>query len=124
VDTISPFPVGAKVTVQIEHNQAKFEAVAVVTYALVSMGMGISFTEIKPEHLTTLQAWIAELTGEPIAIPEPPKISVSPVTPPEDDSLAIISNLRQTMNEFINLMIRKKIISENDGAGLLRQLFR
>jgi len=124
VDTISPFPVGAVVSVQLEHNQRRFEAGAVVTYALASMGMGISFTEIKPEHLAILQAWVAELTGKPLAIPEPPQISEAPATPPEGDPLATISNLRQVMNEFINLMIRKKIITENEGAGLLRQLFR
>jgi hypothetical protein len=124
VDTISPFPVGTVVSVRLEHNQGKFEAVAVVTYALASMGMGISFTEIKPEDLAILQAWIAELTGQPLPIAEPPQISESPVAPPEDDSLATTSNLRQVMNEFINLMIRKKIITENEGAALLRQLFR
>jgi PilZ domain len=124
VDTISPFPVGAVVSVRLEHNQLTFEAGAVVTYALASMGMGISFTEIQPEQLAILQAWVAELTGKPLAIPEPPQISESPATPPEDDPLATISNLRQVMNEFINLMIRKKIITENEGAGLLRQLFR
>jgi hypothetical protein len=124
VDTISPFPVGTLVNVRLEHNQRIFEAVAVVTYALVSMGMGISFTEIKPEQETILQAWLAELSGEPLEIPKPPKIPEPPAIPPEDDPLATISSVRQVMNEFINLMIRKKIISENEGAGLLRQLYR
>ena len=134
VDTISPFPVGATVRVRLEHNQSKFEAVAVVTYSLASMGMGISFTEIKPDQRGVLQAWVAELSGEPLAVsdpppvPEPPPITETPDTSAdtstEDNMADTISNVRQVMNEFINLMIRKKIITEKEGAGLLRQLFQ
>ena len=45
--------------------------VAVVKYALVSMGMGLAFTEIKPEHQAILQKWISELSGERVTEPEP-----------------------------------------------------
>jgi len=40
IDTMSPCPVGAVVRVRLESNMRQFEAIAVVTYALVSMGMG------------------------------------------------------------------------------------
>jgi len=127
VDTISPFAVGTSVSVRLEHNQRTFETSAVVTYALSSMGMGISFTGTSSEHRAVLRAWIAELSGEPQAASEPAPISEMVATLTEedqDDALKTISNVRQAMNEFINLMIRKKIISEKEGAGLLRQLFQ
>jgi len=65
-----------------------------------------------------LRAWIADLSGE-----EPPKLEAVPVEP-EAAALGAIENLRQAMNEFVNLMVRKKIITENEAAGLLRQMFR
>jgi len=117
VDTISPFAVGTLVRVRLECNLREFEAVAEVSYALVSMGMGMSFTEIRPEHQSVLKDWIAELSGEQSAD------AGGTATGPEDGTMAAIANMRQVLNELINLMIRKKIISENEGAGLLRQMF-
>src|ERR1700674_4992740 len=76
VDTLSPFPVGAVVKVRMERNMREFEAAAVVTYALVSMGMGLAFTEIKLEHQDVLRSWIADLSGV-----QPPKPAVSTTRP-------------------------------------------
>jgi len=127
VDSISPFAVGSSVSVRLEHNQRKFETDAVVTYSHSSMGMGISFTGTTAEHRAVLQAWIAELSGEPVPGPETAPVPQPPAIIPEeetDDTLDTISKVRQVMNEFINLMIRKKVITEKEGAGLLRQLFQ
>ena len=118
VDTISPFPVGSVVRVRLERDLREFEAAAVVTYALVSMGMGMSFTEIKPEHQAVLRTWIAELSGEPLPDQGTPESS------PEEGVPAGVAHLRQVINELISLMVRKKLISENEAAGLLRQMFR
>jgi hypothetical protein len=118
VDTLSTFPVSSAVRIRIERDLREFEAEATVTYAHVSMGMGLAFTEIKDESRSVLRAWIADLSGE-----EPPKLEAVPVEP-EAAALGAIENLRQAMNEFVNLMVRKKIITENEAAGLLRQMFR
>jgi hypothetical protein len=42
---------------------------------------------------------------------------------PAADADTIVSNPRLVLNELINLMIRKKLITENEGAGLLRKMF-
>ena len=63
MDTLAPFAVGAAVQIRLERDHANWKP-REVTYALVSMGMGLSFTEIKPEHQAVLKAWIAELSGE------------------------------------------------------------
>jgi len=118
VDTLSPFAVGSAVRVRIERDLREFEAEATVAYAHVSMGMGLAFTEIKSEHQGVLRFWIADLSGE-----RPPKLEVAPAGP-EAGLLGAIENLRQVLNELVNLMVRKKIITENEGAGLLRQMFR
>ena len=64
-----------------------------------------------------LQKWMAELRGE-----RSPEAEV-PTTVPEIAMAPAVGNLRQVLNELINLMIRRKIISENEGSSLLRQMF-
>ncbi len=118
VDTLSPFAVGSAVRVRIERDLREFEAEATVAYAHVSMGMGLAFQEVKREHQDVLRLWIADLSGE-----QPPKLEVAPAEP-EAGLLGAIENLRQVLNELVNLMVRKKIITENEAAGLLRQMFR
>ncbi len=116
VDTLSPLEVGCVVRVRIERDMREFEAVAVVAYAHASMGMGLAFTEIKREHQDVLRSWVAELSGE-----KSPKGEVS-YTGHEAGLRS--ANVGQILNELINLMVRKKLITENEGAGLLRQMFR
>jgi PilZ domain len=118
VDTLSPFGIGSAVRVQIERDLRKFEALAIVSYAHLSMGMGLAFTEVKPEHQAVLRSWIAELSGEQPSGPE------APAAGPEAGLPATIESLRQVINELVNLMVRKKILTETEAAGVLRQLLR
>ena len=118
VDTLSPFTVGSVVKVTMERGRREFEALAIVSYAHPSMGMGLAFTEIKPEHQAVLLSWIAELSGE-----QPSKLDVA-AAGPEGGLVATVENLRQVVNELVNLMARKKILTENEAVGILRQLLR
>jgi PilZ domain-containing protein len=118
VDTLSPLAMGSVVRVRIERDSREFEAAAIVTYAHASMGMGLAFTEIKLEQQNVLRSWIADLSGE-----QPPEPAES-AAGPETGTLETNANTRQVLNELVNLMVRKKIISETEGTGLLRQMFR
>jgi hypothetical protein len=118
IDTLSPFAVGAVVKVRIVRDTREFEASAVVAYAHVQMGMGLSFTEIKREHQDVLRSWIAELSGE-----QPSEAAVS-TAEPETGAIETDANMRLVLNELIYLLVRKKIITENEATGLLRQMFR
>ena len=117
VDTLSPLAVGAVVRVRVERELRVFEAIATVIYAHLSMGMGLTFTEIKPEHQVVLGAWMAELSGEQLPEPDAPATA-------EAGMLSALLNLRHVLNELVNLMVRKKVITENEAAALLRQMFR
>ncbi|HXR10477.1 MAG TPA: PilZ domain-containing protein [Candidatus Acidoferrales bacterium] len=118
VDTLIPFAVGAVVKVRIERDTREFEAAAVVTYAHVQMGMGLAFTEIKREHQDVLRSWIAELSGEQSSEP-----AVS-TAEPETGAIETDANVRLVLNELIYLLVRRKIITEDEATGLLRQMFR
>jgi hypothetical protein len=118
IDMLSPFAVGSVVRVRLERQEHVFEAVAKVTYSQVSFGMGLAFTEVKPEHQAVLRAWVAELDGE--ALPEPDVAAAGP----EYATLSTVLNLQQVLNELVSMMVRKKVISDTEGVALLRQIFR
>lgn len=118
VDTFSPLAVGAIVRVRLEREQRLFEAMATVSNAHLSMGMGLAFTKIDPEHQAILQVWVAELSGERSAEP------AAKATEPESGVPPTLLNLQQVLNDLINLLVRKKIINENEGTSLLRKIFR
>lgn len=118
IDTMSPYAAGAAVRVRLKHGLHEFEAIAAVRYSLLSMGMGLEFTEISPENQAVLHQWLAELRGEPS--PEADAV----ISVPEISTAPAVGNLRQVLNELVSLLIRKKIITENEGTALLRQMFR
>lgn len=118
IDTLSPFSAATAVRVSLNRGKQQFEALATVTYSMQSMGMGLAFTEIKPEYRAVLEKWIAELNGE-----DSPEHEEIEEVFAETGTLTGIGTLRQVLNELINLMMRRKIISEKEGADLLRQMF-
>jgi len=118
IDTLSPFAVGDVVRIRMKHDTVEFEAAGVVAYTHVSMGMGLAFTEIKREHQAVLRSWIADLSGE-----QPPEPAAS-ATEPETGAIEANANIRLVLNELIYLLVRKKIITEDEGSALLRQMFR
>ena len=113
---IAPFAVGTVVRIRLVREAREFEALAIVSYAQISMGMGLAFTDIKPEHQSVLKAWLSELRGE--RLPEAPEAAR------ETEQVSPILNLQQVLNEVISLMVRKKVLNDNEGAALLRQIFR
>ena len=118
IDTLSPFAVGAVVRIRMKHDTREFEAAAVVAYTHVSMGMGLAFTEIKREHQAVLRSWIADLSGQKAS--EPAESAAEPETGAIEEN----ANMRLVLNELVYLLVRKKIITENEASGLLRQMFR
>lgn len=121
VDTLAPFSVGSHLRINIQHDSREFQAKAVVAYAHPSMGMGITFTEVKEDSRDVLRFWIADLSGESIAEPEPVRTPAVAVSSVDSDSN---SHMRLVLNELITLLVRKKIITEMEGAELLFRALR
>jgi len=118
IDILSPFALGSAVLVRLEREKKVFEAMAKVMYAQHSMGMGLAFIEVKPEHQAVLHVWVAELGGEAM-----PKFDLA-ATGPESGNLSTVLSLQQVLNELVSLMVRKKLINETEGAALLRKLYQ
>jgi len=60
VDTSDALPLGTVTDVRIKKGAQLFEARARVVYSRAATGMGLVFTAIEPEHLGTLETWLAE----------------------------------------------------------------
>jgi PilZ domain len=122
VDTLSPLTLGAVVRVRIVRNEREFEAEAIVAYAQIPMGMGLAFTGMKSEDQETLRCWISELSGG-----QPCELAATLATPtivPEAGTNEKMAAIQPILYGLITLLIRKNVITETEGAGLLRQLFQ
>jgi hypothetical protein len=117
VDTLAPLAVGAEVAVRIVHESREFQALARVAYSSAPMGMGLTFTKITPEHEAVLRSWTAALNVESPPRPTPP---TEPVAGPARDG----ADIKFVLNQLITLLIRKKILTEQEATELLRQMFQ
>jgi len=62
-DALNPFPTGTLVGLRILRDQGVFEAKAKVVYCDPRFGMGLAFTEMKPDQRSLLETWIAEIVS-------------------------------------------------------------
>lgn len=118
VDTQSPFPKNTTVRLSLENEKQKMETLAVVVYASIPMGMGLSFVDIRPDQLEILRSWMPKSPGVTFR-------ELGVVTPaPGGITRAELTNSQLVLNELIYLMVRKKLITENEGLELLRKMFQ
>lgn len=62
VDVLNTLPEGTLLDVHISRDQGVFETKGKIVYVQPGMGMGVTFIETAPEHLQTLDTWLAEMT--------------------------------------------------------------
>jgi|GEM_PF-432059 len=115
VDAINPFPVGTPVTLRLTYAGRTFQVQSAVVYAHAGMGMGIAFTQVTPDQLEVLQAWVGQLSGEGEPLVEQTAAA---------SNEPLHRNERHVLNQLISLLIRKNLLTETEGAALLRDLFR
>jgi hypothetical protein len=125
VDAMSPFGVGSEVSMRIVVESKTFTAPARVVFAAPGMGMGLMFTGVEPGQLPVLDTWLAQLSGE--ALPEPPgakqeTLSEKPAT--EQAQEAPRREQNYVLNELIIALMRKNVLSDSEGKGLLQKLLQ
>ncbi len=119
VDTQSPFPKNTTVRLSLENEKQKMETLAVVVYASIPMGMGLVL--YRNSARPTRNSWVLDAQ---VSEGEPPR-ELGVVTPaPGGITRAELTNSQLVLNELIYLMVRKKLITENEGLELLRKMFQ
>jgi hypothetical protein len=112
VDTMLPFPADSKVHVIIRNKKALFEANGSVIYSQSGLGMGIAFDALDFEQRITLDAWLAASNA-----PRQPTAEAASAAE-RKPALTARSN-HAVVIRLVQLMIRKGILSEAEGASIL-----
>jgi len=119
VDSTSYFPAGSIVKMRLTKDMRSFEAQADVVYSLDGMGMGVKFTGAGPEQFSTLEKWMAELSGELQPRPELPR--------PSDQSCAQRRPGNEeyfVLNELVMELMRQGVLSNAKCEAMLQKLNR
>jgi hypothetical protein len=122
VDTVTPFPVGTSLMLNLKSENHNIRAKANVVYAHTAMGMGLAFTEMTANQKENLSAWLRELNGE---APQVQKASEADVPLDEDAASreagfgAKGAGVRDALEELVSLLEDKKVLSESE-VKLLR----
>lgn len=61
IDTWNPSPEGAEIQVTIHRATRSFAACGRVVFVFPRVGMGVAFTRIENDQLSTLEEWLSEL---------------------------------------------------------------
>jgi hypothetical protein len=118
VDTMNPFPEGTEVQLRLTTLGKSFNAKARVIYCLIGVGMGLRFITVGPEQLSILEKWFAELRGE-----------LQPVLLLADEEQPLYRATAKNeehyiLEELLVLMMRKGLLTEEEGEPILRRLLR
>ncbi len=114
VDTMVPFPVGAKVHVKVHQGKNEFETEGVVVYSQHGLGMGVAFDALDPERRKSLDQWIQELTGDRHSSQQDVARSLAAAT-------KTIRNDHAGLVRLVQLMITKGILTEAEGSSVLHE---
>ncbi len=114
VDTMLPFPVGAKVRVTVRKDQSNLETGGVVVYSQTGLGMGIAFDSMESRQREALENWLRELTGTRFS-------SASATGSPErkDPSTLQAPRPSAAVTRLVRLLITKGILTEAEGSSVL-----
>jgi hypothetical protein len=112
VDTMIPFPVGAKVRVTVRKDQTDFETDGLVVYSQTGLGMGIAFHPLEHCQREALDNWLLELTGSKQSSLPAARSTQGPASGKRAETSAAVVR-------FVRLMISKGIITEAEGASVL-----
>ena len=119
VDSMNPLPAGTKVQLRLTKDGQHVDADAVVGHSQVGVGMGLAFTAIAAEHRIFLDHWLAELRGE--LTPEPHSLD-------EGSEVQVASTLKRAsdyaLEELLVLLMRKGVVTDEEGEPVLRRLLR
>jgi len=123
VDVMTPFPIGAEAQAKIIRGTETFEAKVKVVFSQVGMGMGLAFVSAQPSQYRLFQRWMLEISGEVpplLETNEPGKRNYSV----ESSGLAEETKDNQVLYELLIVLMRKKILTEEEGMSLLKKLPR
>ncbi len=104
---------------RLSHEGKSFETQAKVVFSQSGMGMGLVFTKYRPEDSVILHKWIAGLSGE--STPEMHTLEQDAQIPAKQD---LKEEQLYVLNELVVTLMKKGVLTEEEGQTLLRRLLR
>ena len=117
VDTICPFPVETIIKVRLTKDKVTFEADAKVVISQVGMGMGVAFISAMPQQIRIFQKWLNDLRGKSSS-----ESDVSEQTEKEAAQGNSMNEIWYVLNELLLVLVRKGVLSDDEGKAMLRKL--
>lgn len=114
VDTMVPFPVGAKVQVRVRKAKTALETGGVVVYSQTGLGMGIAFGTLDSTQRQALDQWLTELTGSrAAALPESKLGGAKPRSNTDRDQAALV--------RLVQLLVSKGLLTAAEASSILHE---
>jgi hypothetical protein len=115
IDTVTPFPIGTTVVLNLTSENHNVHAMANIVYAHTGMGMGLAFAEMTPTQQANLSNWLRELGGEPPKA-EPateagvPFLQEATIRKPIANARG--AALLGALEELVSLLANKRVLTE------------
>lgn len=116
VDTLNTFAEGTQVEVLLHWEGRTLHCRALVSYAVTgrSIGMGLAFTETATGQEATLLDWMSGLGGDPLA--ESLQKAEAEIKSGAETESPKPHGLKETVLELVELLLRKKLLTESEAA--------
>jgi hypothetical protein len=117
VDAMSPFPAGSFLQIRLTKDGHSFDTRAHVTYCQPGVGMGLEFTPADPKQLGIVKTWLAEARGDS----KQSRYSLEEIVH-ECGETNLKTEVHYAIEELLVVLMRKGILSEEEGEPILRRL--
>lgn len=115
LDTMNPFPAGTHVRIRMTQHEQTVEALGVVAYAQMGMGMGVAFKELDANAARMLQQWLADLGCKD----ELPMKLLQAAASPGASKAGAGAGAGKRFDELIGLLLRKGVLTVEEAQNLL-----
>lgn len=122
IDTLNTLPKGSQVEVLLHCEGRTFRCHALVTYVVNrgGVGMGLAFTGTASDQEASLLDWLTGLGGSPPV--ESRDKAEAKITADAETALAKPPSLNAVVQKLVELLVRKQVLTESEGAQLRDRL--
>jgi hypothetical protein len=117
IDTMNPLPAGTEMHLRLIKNGKSFHTKARVIHGQSGVGMGLLFTEIDGTQRPVLERWLSAVQDK--SNPEP--LLPESDGPPREASSAE-GGERYAIEDLVNLLMQKHVLTEDEAETVLRKL--
>jgi hypothetical protein len=117
VDTLNPFHEGTVIRIRLTKDDTSFEANAKVVFSQIGMGMGVAFLSAEKDQFQIYQKWINQFSDN--ASPAPNSLGRKQGG---DDGTDLHEEQTYVLNELVIALMRRGILTEAEGKGMLKRL--